>query len=202
VNNYTGKIKAITYPDEFAPYDGFEERAPGEFLGNRKKKIFGLSFKTLIMNDLTGQEDGYKIHILYNLTAHPEMKSYKTMDSNVDPMFFGWNIISRPVPLEGYNPTAYIIADSRYLSTGRLSRLEDVLYGTEETNAYLPPLETLLTILDSDFTIVITDNGNGTWTADGPSEYITMLDETTFQITDVEATYLDPDTYEVESTII
>ena len=39
------------------------------------------------------------------------------------------------------------------------------------------------------------------WSAiDESDTYITMLDDTTFQIVGADATYLDPDTYEISST--
>jgi hypothetical protein len=199
-DSFSGKVQAITFPEEFLPYDGFSLVNDGLMRGNQSKKTFGLSFRTLIMNDFTGEQDGYKIHILYNLLAIPEDVSRNTIDSNIDPIFFAWDVTSRPPHIDEYKPSSYIIADSRHLSDTRLTRLEDTLYGTIGSEPYLPPLDTLLEILDSNFTIIITDNGDGTWTANAPDEYITMLDSTTFQITDVDATYLDADTYEVSST--
>jgi len=49
--------------------------------------------------------------------------------------------------------------------------------------------------------LVIVDNGDGTWTAiDSADQYITMDSPTQFTISNVDATYSDPDTYEVSTT--
>lgn len=57
---------------------------------------------------------------------------------------------------------------------------------------YIPPPEADITI---------TDNGDGTWTASGLDERITLLNSYTFQLLDVDAVYLDADTYEVSTTV-
>ena len=51
--------------------------------------------------------------------------------------------------------------------------------------------------------LLIIDHGDGSWSAiDESDTYITMIDDTNFQIDGADATYLDPDTYEVSSTNI
>lgn len=201
VGDFTGKLKAVTYPDEFAQFDGLQEVEDGVFVGNQNRNEFGLSFRTLIGDGDVGLDLGYKIHIFYNLTAQAETVSRDTIDSNVDLIEFGWSITSRPEKLSQFVPTAYISVDTRdMVDPVALANLESILYGSEASDAWLPSLPVLLEILEESYTIVIIDNGNGTWTAQGPSDLITLTDPTTFEITDVDATYLDADTYEVEST--
>jgi hypothetical protein len=49
--------------------------------------------------------------------------------------------------------------------------------------------------------LVIVDNGDGTWTAiDLADQYISMDSPTEFTIDNVNATMLDPDTYTVSTT--
>jgi hypothetical protein len=49
--------------------------------------------------------------------------------------------------------------------------------------------------------LLIIDHGDGTWSAiDESDTYITMLDGTTFEIVGADATYLDPDTYNISTT--
>jgi arginine deiminase len=49
--------------------------------------------------------------------------------------------------------------------------------------------------------LVITDHGDGTWSAYSPlDDVITMLDVDLFQIVSDTATYLDAETYTIESS--
>ena len=56
-------IECYTYPDEFAECDGSAEIAPGVLIGQQKRKTFGLSYRTLIGNDVDGNDHGYKLHL-------------------------------------------------------------------------------------------------------------------------------------------
>lgn len=191
------KIKAFTYPDAFLEYDGNLEVETGLFVTQQPRKSFGLSYRTLVGDGVVGEQLGYKIHLWYNLTAVSDPTSYETMDSNIDPITFGWSATTRPNVIEDYAPTAYVFADSRYMDPGVLSALEDILYGTGISEPTLPSLEDLFSIHTG---ITITDHGDGTWSASGPSSLITMLDSDTFEITEANAVYLDADTYTVSSS--
>jgi hypothetical protein len=79
--------------------------------------------------------------------------------------------------------------------------LEDQLFGTETTNPRLPSMAEIAGYFGYLQELIIVDHGDGTWTAiDAADNYITMLDETTFQIDNADTTYLDPDTYTISST--
>ncbi len=193
-------IKALTYPDAFAPYCGVVEPEQGLLLPGQHKKSFSMTYRTLIGDGAVDLELGYRIHILYNLTATLDSVSNVSIGDSVDPIAFEWAATTKEEILEGYSPTAYVIADSRYLSEGALEYLNYMLYGSVDSSPFLPDLTSLVEILDNSFIISIVDNGDGTWTASGPDERITRPTANTFQITDVDATYLDADTYEVSST--
>lgn len=66
--------------------------------------------------------------------------------------------------------------------------------------AKLPPLSDLVSLLNTWVMIDIVDNGDGTWTANGPNDFIRMLDSTTFQISGASAIFTDEDTYEISTT--
>ena len=51
-------IEAYTYPDEFAACDGSAELADGVMIGQQKRSIFGLCYKTTIGNDTEGNDHG------------------------------------------------------------------------------------------------------------------------------------------------
>jgi hypothetical protein len=193
-------LKAFTYPEEFEEYAGYDILETGLSSTNQVRKSFGLTYRTLIGTSDDGIDFGYKIHILYNLTVSPDKRSYQTVDSNVDPVDFVWNATTYPVVLDGHLPTAYAVVDSRYLESTVLEHLEEILYGTDSRDPMLPSLASLLEMLNSELIIVITDHGDGSWSAEGPAEAIIMLDSTTFQITSPSAVYLDADTYTISSS--
>ena len=200
-NDFAGKIKAFTYPEEFLTYEGkrTDDAIAGLRIPYQAQPTFGLSFRTLVGNDVEGLDLGYKIHILYNLLATPGELHYETLSDDVSPLEFEWSVTSKPERVSGYIPTAHVFADSRYMSEEGFAFLEDILYGTDTTTPTLPSLGTLIAMLTTSSTVVITDHGDGTWSAEGPSEFVYMLDETTFEIDGTDVTYLDADTYEISS---
>lgn len=199
--DFTGVLKAWTYPDEFLPCEGILEEQAGFYVADQPGSKFGLSYQTKIGNDLDGSEHGYKIHLLYNLTALPSQRSYQTISSDVTPIEFEWTITGIPEAIENYRPTVHVIFDSTKIDNWMLQDLEGIIYGDEDNDAYLPPLKGLATWVRKWDRLIITDNGDGTWTAESPLEdVIIMLDDTIFQITSDTATYLNSVTYEIVSS--
>lgn len=194
VGEFSASLKAFTYPDEFLEFEGILDVGNGLFVTNQRTRRFGLSYRTKIGSDEDGIDSGYKIHLLYNLTAVPSQKTYQTI-SNVAPIEFEWNITGIPVEIPTYRPTCHLIFDSRKISELLLSDIEATLYGDESKNASLPPISSLVSFVNDWVIIRIIDNGDGTWTAVAPEEYITILDDTTFQINNANAVMLDSDTY-------
>ena len=194
--DFYGTIKAITYPDELSAFDGDEKYARGVYMSNQVPAPFGLSYRTMIGNDVDGDAHGYKIHVMYNLTAIPDNITYQTQSASFTPNEFSWKLTATPVAVERRRGTAYFTFDSTKMLPAALEALEDILYGTAVSDPRLPSVMELL----APVTITITDNGDGTWTADGPDYLITMLDADTFQITDANAIYLSADEYAITST--
>lgn len=201
LGHFTALLKAITYPDEFEQYEGNSEIAVGFMVHDQPPKRFHLSYRTKVGNDLDGPDSGYQIHILYNLTAVPNDKSYNTLTNQTAPMQFSWTILGVPVMIDGFRPTAHVIVDSRDIDPEALLDIENSLYGTESSPPYIPPIEEL-SDLGVTGLIIIVDHGDGTWSAINPDDdgLITMLGEDTFQITEANAVYLDADTYQIAST--
>lgn len=189
-------VKAFTYPDEFMEFDGFSELAPGIIVDNQIRKTFGLSYKTLVGNDVFGTDFAYKLHIFYNLTSIPDPISNQSVGSNIDPIDFGWKFNTKPEVIPSHRKSSHIILDSRDINPTSLSLIEDILYGTEETDSRLPTLDDILELV----TVTIIDNGDGTWTAEGPSHLVELLDADTFSITGAKVVFLDADTMLISST--
>lgn len=200
--DFVGKLKALTYPDEFDAVNGIESGFLGLGIYNQKANSFNLSYRTNIGDDISGLERGYKIHILYNVVATPDSYGFDTSnDSGAQPIEFGWSLTGTPVRLYGFRPTVHVSIDSTKLDPTNVKKIEDLLYGTDETEPRLPGIEELAEYFGYFGALIIIDYGNGTWAAvDETNTFITMLDDTTFQIANADATYLDEDTYEISST--
>jgi hypothetical protein len=100
-----------------------------------------------------------------------------------------------------YRPTVHISIDSNDTPSLVLEGIEDILYGSSDSDPYFPSINEILSLFESLGSLVIIDNGDGTWKAiDASDNYITMLNSTTFQIDDADATYLDATTYKISTT--
>lgn len=131
-------IEAYTYPEEFGECDGSAEVAKGVLIGQQTRKTFGLSYKTLIGNDVDGNEHGYKLHFIYGALAAPSEKAYATVNDSPEAITFSWEVSTTPVEVTGFKPTASLIIDSTKADPAKLKALEDKIYGTESEEATLP----------------------------------------------------------------
>jgi hypothetical protein len=147
VGDFSGTMKAFTYPEEFLPYEGVYQDTPGFFITDQQTNRFGLSFQTRIGNDVDSIDYGYKIHLLYDLTALPAERSFETLALDVEPVEFEWTITGIPQDIEGFRPTAHVIIDSNKFDPYLLKDVEDILYGTLYDDPILPPLKTLSTYI-------------------------------------------------------
>jgi hypothetical protein len=133
IGDYSATINAFTYPDEFLEFEGITELGEGLYVDGQDSKLFGLSYRTLVGNDLEGIDYGYKIHLVFNLTAIPDSVSYETVSESPNPIQFSWKITGIPEEAPGYRPTAHVIFDSRFLNESMLMGIEAILYGANET---------------------------------------------------------------------
>lgn len=135
---YGMTIEAYSSPEEFDKCDGTAEIAPGVFMGQQNRKMFGFSWQTRLGNDTSGNDYGYKIHLAYGCKASPSQKQYQTINDSPEAMTLSWEVTTTPVDVEDYKPTATITIDSTKVDADKLADLEDILYGTENTTARLP----------------------------------------------------------------
>lgn len=131
-------IEAYTYPDEFEQCDGSAELAEGVVIGQQARKAFGLCYRTIVGNDVQGNDFGYKLHLIYGATAAPSEKAYATVNDSPEAVTFSWEVTCTPVEVEGFKPTATVVIDSRKVDTEKLAALEAKLYGSEAEEAQLP----------------------------------------------------------------
>ena len=197
---FKATLRAYTYPDAFAAILGEVEVTDGMYLDSQQGDQFDLSYRTIVANSIQGIDYGYKIHLIYNAIAVPSAKSFGTITSEVTPTEFSWDIRAVPIPVNGYRPTAHITIDTRHMDVTRLAELEATLYGTTTTAAAMPGAQTIFDLLNFGDVIVITDNGDGTWDAEGSYHNVYLTGPDTFRIDNVDATDNGNDTYTISST--
>lgn len=130
-------IEAYTYPDEFGVCDGSATPSNGVNLGQQSRKTFGFSYRSQIGNDVS-TEAGYKLHLIYGLTASPSEKAYATINDSPDAITFSWECTSTPVETDGYKAISTITIDSTKADSTKLAALEAKLYGDASSEPTLP----------------------------------------------------------------
>lgn len=131
-------IEAYTYPDEFAACNGEAELVPGVTIGQQARQAFGMSYRTVIGNDVDGESHGYKLHLIYGALAAPSEKGYSTINDSPDAITFSWEISTTPVSVDNFKPTASITINSTKVNAEKLAALEKILYGDTEVEPRLP----------------------------------------------------------------
>ena len=138
---FAGTIEAYMAPDEFAECDGSKEIAPGVYAGQQNRKMFGLSYKTILGNDVDSNDYGYKLHLVYGCLASPSEKGYATVNDSPEAISLPWEFSTTPVEIttlvEGkkLKQTAVLPCDSTKVDAGKLAKLEEILYGKDPTGA-------------------------------------------------------------------
>lgn len=145
--DFQATLEAFSAPAEFAACDGTKALSPGLFATQQRRKTFGLTYRTLIGNDLEKNDHGYKIHIVYNATASPSAKTSKTISESVSPETRSWTINTVPEQATTYKPTAHFIIDSTLVDPYMLQDLELHLYGREGVEPRLLSQEEVISIL-------------------------------------------------------
>lgn len=148
---FSATIEAYTYPDEFAECDGSADIATGVSIGQQKRKIFGLCYRTVLGNDVDSNDHGYKLHLIYGCMAAPSEKAYTSINDSPEAITFSWEVSTTPVNVTGFKPTASITIDSTKAKKEKLTALEEILYGKDgsdtSANARLPLPNEIATLM-------------------------------------------------------
>lgn len=133
-------IEAYSSPEEFDACDGTAELADGVNIGQQNRKGFGFCYRSTIGNDTEYNNYGYKLHIIYGLTASPSERSYSTVNDSPEAATLSWEVSSTPVNVAGFKPTSIVTINSKKINAEALKEIEDALYGTvsEEPKILLP----------------------------------------------------------------
>ncbi|MCC8085621.1 MAG: hypothetical protein LIP15_15520 [Clostridium sp.] len=142
-------VEAYTYPKEFAECDGSAEIATGVTIGQQTRKAFGLCYRTVLGNDVSNEDYGYKLHLIYGAKASPSEKGYSTINDSPEAITFSWELNTTPVEVTGYKPTACLTINSTECDADALATLEEILYGTDDVDPRLPLPDEIMTIMGS-----------------------------------------------------
>lgn len=142
-------VEAYTYPKEFAECDGSAEIATGVTIGQQTRKAFGLCYRTVLGNDVSSEDYGYKLHLIYGAKASPSEKGYSTINDSPEAITFSWELNTTPVEVTGYKPTACLTINSTECDADALATLEEILYGTDDVDPRLPLPDEIMTIMGS-----------------------------------------------------
>lgn len=154
--DFGATVEAYTYPPEFEECDGSAEVAPGVTIGQQSRKMFGMSYRTLIGNDVDGQDHGYKLHLIYGAQASPSEKNRATINDSPEAVSFSWELSTTPVDVPGFKPTAHLTVDSTKTDPAKLKALEDILYGSETAEPRLPMPEEVMELLKGEAVTIAT----------------------------------------------
>lgn len=141
-------IEAFTYPDAFAICDGTAVFAKGATIAQQTRPKFGLSYRTLLGNDIKATDYAYKIHLIYGAQASPSERAYTTVNDSPEAMTFSWECSTTPVEVgNNFKPTAIVTVNSALTDPAKLTAFEEVLYGSATKDARLPLPAEILTLL-------------------------------------------------------
>lgn len=128
---FAATIGAYTFPDAFAACNGLMELAPGVFAGQQTRKPFGMTYRSLIGNDIQKEAYGYKLHFVYGALAAPSESAYNTINDSPEASEMSWEVSTTPVDVPGGKPSAKIVVDSTKATPAQLKALEDIIYGKD-----------------------------------------------------------------------
>ena len=139
---FSGTIEAFMYPDAWAECDGTAVPQAGVNFGQQKRRSFGMSYRTLVGNDLD-ESFGYKIHLVYGAKASPSEKAYATVNDSPEPINLSWEFSTTPIAVGtiggvDYKPLSTITIESTKVDATALAALEDAIYGTVGQDPRLP----------------------------------------------------------------
>lgn len=162
LEEYEATLEAYTYPREFGMYDGSSTSETGLEYPQQDRYEFGLSYRTLVGNDLEGTEHRYKIHLLYKALASPSQRNYATVSENPDIAPFSWSISATPERIPSKKPTAVLTIDTSLADPTIVDKLELILYGGPYSSPRLPGMTEVITMFDDWSPLMIyADNRNG-----------------------------------------
>jgi len=170
LESYEATIEAYMYPDEFGECDGSIKVTDGVKIGQQKRKPFDFCYRTelKVANDSI-YDQPYKLHLVFNATASPSERNYRTLNDSPEATQFSWDIHTMPFMLNGHKGASTLIIDSTEVDRIKMEALEKILYGDGDEPPRMPnPDEVvkLLQRLDLHRLLMNVINRTGQWVWD------------------------------------
>lgn len=180
--DFEAEVEAFLYPEEI----------------DNGKKVAGFSYSTTLNDEF------YTLHIVYNPLFSANGKSYYTEDEESKLLTFIFDVTTKSVDLNGLYPASHlsIVIDSK-IPEYMVNYISDILYGTDTSDPYLPDPNHLIYVYDENknlYTLLIIDNGDGTWSALGNDDVISEIDSTTYSLISNGITAIDANAYTIQSS--
>lgn len=176
--DFGATVEAYTYPPEFDGHQGHVD----EFEELQPRRPFGFSWR-----------GGPIIHICWNLMAAPSDKIRSSKNNEMELSMFTWDVVGAPTTVSGFKPSAHLWLDTTLAPEGMVGAIEDMLYGTPSSPPRLYSADEFISVANEYAVLIVTDNGDGTVTVDGPPEAIDMLSADKVRITWPSVSHLSPD---------
>lgn len=152
-------VECYTYPPEFAECNGEAIVTNGVVIGQQSRKTFGLAYRSIVGNDLQGNDYAYKLHMIYGATASPSEKQYSTVNDSPEAGTFSFELTTTPIAVQGYKNTASLTIDtSLFTDKDKITALENKLFGTDQDEPELPTPAEVFDLLGMRY-----DENTGTW---------------------------------------
>lgn len=188
----TVALTAITYPPILDDICGYSSFGPGFRLTAQKMSSFSLSFRTFKANG------HYQIHFLFNLVAVPDARAVSTDGDTIDVNDFSWVFGSTLSEIPDAYPFAKMTIDSEYTPEESLDAIDTMVYGSDTADPQVVTPTSIFEVVVETLPLIIVDNGDGTWTATGDEDYITMNSPSLFTLNGVVGKILDQETYSLK----
>jgi hypothetical protein len=93
---------------------------------------------------------------------------YTTLNDSTDLALIGFDITTKPQKISGVANSSHIIVDTSIADPEAIRALEDLIYGTEAFDPYLPSAEDLIDVFEETHILKVTNHGDGSGTIEGP----------------------------------
>ena len=147
-------IECFYYPDGFKKCNGIVDPVQGMSFGQQARANFALAYRTKIGNAVKNNAYGYQIRILYGCSATPTDRTAATINESVEAPTMSFTLSTLPVTINTkkadgteYSPTSVVVFDSTIMTAEQMEKVENILYGSNDTKGRLPLPDEFLELL-------------------------------------------------------
>jgi len=149
LEEYSATIEAYSSPPEFALCAGLLRLSPGLYACDQHRDAFSFSYRTSIGYNLQSYSVGYKVHLVYNVTATVADFTHETMTDRHPLKTRSWTIFTTPEEIPSVKSASHFVVNSLKVDPADLASVEDILYGTSTTDPRFPTVEELMPLVDA-----------------------------------------------------